>query len=155
MSNVSTSSWFCLIIVVSWIKCILRHLLGIPTSVSPDQNGYHWPVVKPYPLFSSTVEARGPHTRGFPIGHRESPQPITWPLTFCLRYWSVFLRSERGVCLTVDWNAAAHRSSVGLNTCCFSLLLYKELLEFYFSGKLLILSVQLNQFSALQSAWKL
>lgn len=37
----------------------------------------------------------------------------------------------------------------------FSLLLHKELLESYFSGKLLILSVQLNQLSALQTARKL
>lgn len=48
------------------------------------------------------------------------------------------------MCLTVDWNAAAHRSSAGLNTCCFSLLLHKELLEFYLSGKLFLLSVQFN-----------
>lgn len=68
------------------------HLLGIPTSVSPDQNGYHWPVVNPYPLLSSSLEARGPHTRGFPIGHQESPHPITWPLTFCLTHWSVYSR---------------------------------------------------------------
>lgn len=29
-------------------------------------------------------------------------------------------QKESGVCLTVDWNAVAHGSPAGLNTCCFS-----------------------------------
>lgn len=86
----------------------------------------------PSPFLSSSGSPWAPHqglpywSPGIASSHNMAPHILSQSLE---RFFFPG-QKESGVCLTVDWNAAAHRSPVGLNTCCFSLLLHKELLEF-------------------------